>query len=85
MTYVISVEPDAVVISGGGGKRTKVATYDEVVDYLVAETIRLRCEPGDLRIFHSSTVDFPEEVTSDPEVLALAERLSTKEIAFPRR
>jgi hypothetical protein len=68
--YFLPVENDHVVVKCYAPRViTSVSDFDE---FLSLEAARLGVSPEDLKVFASSTMDFPEEYTSNSETIALA-------------
>jgi hypothetical protein len=76
MTYIVSIENNQVQISDSIGNATVIRSAAEFLEYFRDETIRLGCKASDLQVYNSSTMDYPEDSTSDPAVLALAREVA---------
>jgi len=81
--YVVSIENDKVVISRGiisrGYDSTQLTTITSVEDYykyFEDEANRIGCSVEHLTVYNSSTMDYPEDSTSDPDTLALVRTLN---------
>ncbi len=77
MSYVVSIEQNQIVISRGLERHlTPITSIDDYYTYFENEGKRLGCRVEDLQVYNSSTMDFPEDSTSNPTVLALARELA---------
>jgi hypothetical protein len=78
MTYVLSIRNDQVVINCGVGMNAdyRVITSEEDFDeFLCDEALRRGVTTIDLNIMCSSSMDYPEDDTSNPATIALARAL----------
>jgi len=73
MSYVIGIENDHVVISRGVEDHlTVINSKEDYFAYFEGEAKRLGCKPEQVGpVYHSSSMDFPDEYTSNPDTLAL--------------
>ena len=73
MSYVIGIENDHVVINRGvEGHETVINSREDYFRYFEAEAARLGCEVREVGpVYHSSSMDFPREYTTNPDTLAL--------------
>lgn len=79
MSYLLSVIDGKVRISALGWPKAQdpriVTSVEDFDQFMASEAQRLGADLNDLRVSVSSTMDFPEEYTSDPETLALVKAL----------
>jgi len=76
-SYVVGIENDHVIISRGlECHHTVINSVDEYFTYWEAEAERRGCGIHDLHVYNSSSMDFPEDETSNPEVLELVKTLN---------
>jgi hypothetical protein len=76
-SYVVSIENNNVVISRGLEHHlTVIKSVDDYYSYWEAEARRRGCDIPDLHVYNSSTMDFPNESTSDPDTLELVRTLN---------
>ena len=77
MFYFMSIKNDRVEITKGHRDASPyiVKSADDFYGYMAAEAKRLGIAVEDLRVTASSTMDFPEEWTDDPKVIAMAREL----------
>jgi hypothetical protein len=70
LSYILSIENDQVVVKYFGPR--VITSVRDFHEFLSLETARLGVSPDELKVFASSTMDFPEEYTSNPETIVLA-------------
>jgi hypothetical protein len=79
MTYVLGIdENDQVVINCGVGNNDDyrvITSEEDFQEFLFDEAKRLGVTFFELNIMCSSSMDFPEDHTSNPETIALARAL----------
>jgi hypothetical protein len=77
MSYFLSIDKNKVKISrytGGPGRIVKsLADFNE---YMAAEAKMSGVKVEDIPVMKSSSIDFPEDFTNDPKVIALAKELA---------
>ena len=74
--YVLSVEPDCVVINDWLDRRTVIKSLDHFNEFMSSEAARLNRDLCDIPVYNSSTMDFPQDSTSNPQVLRLVAELN---------
>lgn len=73
--FSLTITNGKVTIGHSGGKKHVINSVEEFVKYVKRKAKAAKCEPDDLIIMCSSSMDFPKEYTSDPAVLKLVRAL----------
>jgi hypothetical protein len=74
MTYFLTIQEDAVVIRNGDCI-IPLSSQEDFAAFLRNEAKTHHIAISDVPIFASSSMDFPEEFTSNPATIALAKAL----------
>jgi hypothetical protein len=80
--YYLTIEDDAVAIKvyfGLTDSKTavRVKTAKDYCDFFETEMKRFGLKEDDLHIQASSSIDFPDEYTSDPDTIKLCEQINS--------
>jgi hypothetical protein len=71
--YILSIHNDRVIVRNY--TPLVITSARDFGEFLISEAARHGVNPDDLIVAVSSTMDFPEEATSNPETIALAREL----------
>jgi len=81
VNYILTFEKGQLVVVAehlrcdDESPRAVITSRQDFNDYMAAEAARMGTHPDMLNVFVSSTLDFPEDFTTDPATIALAEEL----------
>jgi hypothetical protein len=64
-----------VETAGGPQIQRPITSVEDFLTFIKAKADAAHCDPDDLIIMCSSSMDFPEEYTKDPKVIKLANDL----------
>lgn len=80
--YVIRCDADKVVVSDWLHNETTITSVEQFHAFMNNEADRLNRQVEDLDVYNSSTMDFPHDSTSNPEVLALVAALNEDSMKY---
>ena len=73
--YMLTIQDDAVVVQSDYETKV-VASFPELQVYLAAEAKKAGVLVDDLEVMSSSSIDFPEEWTSDKATISFAKAIA---------
>jgi hypothetical protein len=73
--YVVSLIDNQVTINDWNDRKTIITSADEYYNFFDSEAKRLDKTVDGLEVFFSSSMDYPEDDTNDPKILALVQEL----------
>jgi hypothetical protein len=75
MSYFLAIKNNRVEISRYGVSTRIVKSVADYNEYIAGEAKRSGCKAEDVPVFASSSMDLPEEFTSNKDTIALAKAL----------
>jgi hypothetical protein len=70
--YILSIRNDQVTVKYDNAEPQVITSVRDYHEFLCLEAARLGVRPRDLSVFGSSSMEFPQDDTSNPETIALA-------------
>jgi hypothetical protein len=70
--YYLSIRNDRVTVKYDDAELRVITSARDFDEFLSLEAARLGVRREDLKVLASSSMDFPEDETSNPETIALA-------------